>query len=100
MDETENGRICKGYLKKIIGDKLEESEIVCWPHKNKLQISNVEIFNEIANKNKINKLGIFGGFHYYINISNGNHQNKWIVVLDSELSEEFLTKYGKDYKIN
>lgn len=101
MDDTETGRKCKEYLERIIGDRVEGNELICWPHKSKLQVTDIEIFNEIAKKCKIDKLKNLGGFYYYINIpANDNYQDNWTVALDSELRKEFLTKYGKDYKIN
>ena len=59
MDDTETGRRCKKYLEIIIGNKIERKELTCWPHKSKLQVADIEIFNEIAKKCKIDKLNNF-----------------------------------------
>jgi len=100
MDNTKAGIRCKNYLINILGENINKKELICWLHKRKIQVSDIETFNNIAKKHEINELNKIGGFHYFINISNDNFRDNWTVILDYELGREFLTKYGNEYKID
>ena len=45
MEYGENGRTCRSYLEEMLGDDMKVNKIVCWPSKNRLIISDIDLFH-------------------------------------------------------
>ncbi len=100
MDKTEAGERCKKHLTKMLGSTIDEYKLTCWPHKKTIQIYDIELFNDIARKNKISELNKLGGLHYFIDIpNNDNPCDIWIIALDEGLGKKLLNKYGNEYNL-
>lgn len=100
MDETEDAEKCKRHLTAILGENIDEAELIFWPHKYKLVVENPDLFHRIAQAIRKRKLIRFGGgLHYYMDVSrNYELPEHWTVVLDYQ-TEDFLTNYGERYTI-
>ncbi|MEK6872528.1 MAG: hypothetical protein AABW90_00770 [Nanoarchaeota archaeon] len=95
MDKTEAGQRCRKYLEDKISN---EDKLVFWPHKRMIQVSDIDVFHEIAKKFNVTNLSETKNY-YVIGVPNKPVKEYWTVALDSDLIKDFLNKYKYKYKV-
>ena len=95
MDKTEAGERCRKYLEDKISN---EDKLVFWTHKKIIQVSDIDVFHEIAKKFNVTRLSERKD-HYVIGIPNKLVKDYWTFALDDDLIKDFLDKYGDKYKV-
>ncbi|MBI2667329.1 hypothetical protein HYX17_01000 [Candidatus Woesearchaeota archaeon] len=98
MALTEREQRCSNFINEKLEEPLEEGSLEFYTWKNMLGIRDPEKFHKIAQSLKIKGLKKLGGIHYYIGIP-GDNGNYWEIMLVGSQSEEFLQKYGVQYKV-
>jgi len=97
--ESEVGERCKKHLTELVGD-IDNDELVFLPHKSKLVVNDIELFNRVIQALDIQEISRLGGLHYTMDIYRAdNIPEHWLIVLNKDKTQEFLTKYGEQYKI-
>ena len=97
--ESESGQRCKEYLTELVGN-INDDKLVFWPHKSKLVVNDTELFNRVTQALNVKELRNLGGLNYSMDVPRAeNIPEHWTVVLYRDYTQEFLTKYGEQYKI-
>ena len=104
MDTTEFGERCKSYLEGLLdGTDFENDSLVIWPHKHLVQVKDIDVFHQIAQKTDNRELSTTGGFNYDIKIITENDKECSLdyctVSLPLDLSKDFRNKYGGKYTL-
>lgn len=103
MDTKDLGKRCQNYLETILdGTNIENVNIVVWSDKRQVQVSDIDVFNEIAKKNHLDKIDTnnSGAFCYQVIYIVDNKEDYFTVSLNSRLKDDFLNKYRGNYILN
>ena len=102
MDTADLGKRCQNYLEEILDEtNIENVNIVVWSNRHQIQVSDIDIFNQIAKKNGLDRIAENNGgrLSYYIVYTSDNQHDNFAVSLSSRLKDNFLNKYGGQYTL-